>query len=77
MGRAVEYPLDFPNGMTYAVGSGRWTTDWNYVLPSLPDAAMLKAIHAQEDLAAAREKAAAVVIKLREMKARQSRRDRC
>ncbi len=31
-------------------------------------AAMLKAIHAQEDLEAARQKAAAVVIKLREMK---------
>jgi len=31
-------------------------------------AAMLKAIHAQEDLAAAREKAAVIVIKLREMK---------
>jgi transposase-like protein len=31
-------------------------------------AAMRKAIHAQEDLAAARVKAAAVVIKLREMK---------
>jgi rhamnogalacturonan endolyase len=37
-GGQMEYPMDFPNGMTYAVGPGRWTTDWNYVLPSLPDA---------------------------------------
>lgn len=38
-GGQVEYPLDFPNGMTYAVGKSRWATDWNYVLPSAPDAA--------------------------------------
>ena len=25
--------------MTYAVGKSRWATDWNYVLPSAPDAA--------------------------------------
>jgi transposase-like protein len=35
-------------------------------------AAMLKAIHAQEDLEAARTKAAAVVVKLREMKLKQA-----
>jgi putative transposase len=35
-------------------------------------AAMLKAIHAQEDLEAARTKAAAVVVKLREMKLKQT-----
>ena len=38
-GGQVEYPLDFPDGMTYAVGKSRWATDWNYVLPSAPDAA--------------------------------------
>ena len=35
-------------------------------------AAMLKAIHAQEDKAAALEKAKAVVIKLREMKLKEA-----
>ena len=34
-----EYPLDFPDGPTYAVGESRWATDWNYVLPATPDAA--------------------------------------
>ena len=38
-GGQVEYPLDFPDGMTYTVGKSRWATDWNYVLPSAPDAA--------------------------------------
>ncbi len=38
-GGQVEYPLDFPDGMTYAVGKSRWARDWNYVLPSAPDAA--------------------------------------
>jgi rhamnogalacturonan endolyase len=38
-GGQVEYPLDFPDGMTYAVGKSKWTTDWNYCLPSAPDAA--------------------------------------
>ena len=38
-GGQVEFPLDFPDGMTYAVGKSRWATDWNYVLPSAPDKA--------------------------------------
>ncbi|MDQ2730455.1 MAG: polysaccharide lyase family protein, partial [Armatimonadota bacterium] len=38
-GGQVEYPLDFPDGMTYTVGKSRWATDWNYVLPSAPDTA--------------------------------------
>lgn len=35
-GGQVEFPLDFPDGMTYTVGRSRWPTDWNYVLPSVP-----------------------------------------
>ena len=37
-GAQMEFPVDFPDGMTYTVGKSRWTTDWNYVLPSMPDA---------------------------------------
>ena len=36
-GGQVEFPLDFPHGMTYTVGKSRWPIDWNYVLPSTPD----------------------------------------
>lgn len=36
-GGQVEFPLDFPEGMTYTVGKSRWPIDWNYVLPSAPD----------------------------------------
>jgi rhamnogalacturonan endolyase len=36
-GGQVEFPLDFPDGMTYTVGRSRWPIDWNYVLPSAPD----------------------------------------
>ena len=36
-GGQVEFPLDFPDGMTYTVGKSRWPIDWNYVLPSAPD----------------------------------------
>ena len=38
-GGQMEYPLDFPDGMKYTVGKSRWATDWNYILPSSPDAA--------------------------------------
>jgi rhamnogalacturonan endolyase len=38
-GGQMEFPLDFPNGMTFAVGKGRWATNWNYCLPAAPDAA--------------------------------------
>ena len=38
-GGQVEFPLDFPNGMTYTVGKSQWPRDWNYVLPSAPDPA--------------------------------------
>jgi len=31
----LEYPYDFPNGMTYNVGTSRWNTDWNFVEPVL------------------------------------------
>ena len=27
---------EFPNGVIYNVGSSRWSTDWNYTLPTLP-----------------------------------------
>ena len=29
----LEYPFDFPNGLTYNVGTSRWNTDWNFVQP--------------------------------------------
>jgi autotransporter-associated beta strand protein len=29
----LEYPFDFPNGMTYAVGTTHWSTGWNFVQP--------------------------------------------
>jgi rhamnogalacturonan endolyase len=38
-GGQMYFPTDFPDGMNYTVGKSRWATDWNYVLPSLPDAA--------------------------------------
>ncbi len=37
-GGQMEFPLDFPNGMTYTVGKSHWTKDWNYVLPAMADA---------------------------------------
>ncbi len=36
-GPQMEFPFDFPNGLNYTVGQNRWSTDWNYILPSLPD----------------------------------------
>ncbi len=36
-GPQMEFPFDFPDGLTYTVGQSRWSTDWNYILPSLPD----------------------------------------
>jgi fibronectin type 3 domain-containing protein len=33
----LEYPFDFPNGMTYKVGTSRWTTDWDFVQPVVTD----------------------------------------
>lgn len=38
-GGQMYFPFEFPNGVNYVVGKSRWTKDWNYVLPSLPDAA--------------------------------------
>ena len=35
----LEYPFDFPSGLTYTVGSSRWTTDWNFCQPVVVDAA--------------------------------------
>ena len=31
----LEFPYDFPNGLTYNVGTSRWSTDWNFVEPVL------------------------------------------
>ena len=36
-GGQMEFPLDFPDGMTYTVGKSQWPTDWNYVLPAMAD----------------------------------------
>ena len=33
-GGQMEFPLDFPEGLHYAVGKSQWTKDWNYVLPA-------------------------------------------
>ncbi len=35
----LEYPFDFPNGMTYNVGTSRWTTDWNFIQPIIINSA--------------------------------------
>jgi len=35
----LEYPFDFPNGPNYVVGQSRWTTDWNFIQPTVFDAA--------------------------------------
>lgn len=37
-GMQVQFPIDYPSGMTYTVGQSRWSRDWNYLLPSLADA---------------------------------------
>ena len=36
-GPQMVFNFDFPEGLTYTVGKNRWSTDWNYILPSLPD----------------------------------------
>jgi len=33
----LEYQFDFPNGPNYVVGQSRWTTDWNFIQPAVPD----------------------------------------
>jgi rhamnogalacturonan endolyase len=38
-GGQMQFPIDYPDGMTYSVENGKWARDWNYVLPVLPDAA--------------------------------------
>ncbi len=38
-GGQMHYAVEFPDGVKYTVGKSRWATDWNYVLPSEPDAA--------------------------------------
>ena len=34
----LEFPFDFPNGVNYAVGQSRWTTDWFFCQPVVTDA---------------------------------------
>ena len=29
----LDFPFDFPNGMTYTVGTSRWSTDWDFIQP--------------------------------------------
>ncbi len=36
-GPQMAFNFEFPEGLTYTVGKNRWSTDWNYILPSLPD----------------------------------------
>lgn len=36
-GGQMEFPHDFPAGMTYQVGTSQWPLDWNYVLPAMAD----------------------------------------
>jgi autotransporter-associated beta strand protein len=33
----LDYPFDYPNGMTYTVGQSRWGADWNFTLPETID----------------------------------------
>jgi len=35
----LEYPFDFPSGPNYVVGQSRWTTDWNFIQPTVYDTA--------------------------------------
>src|SRR5262249_4034209 len=33
----LEYQFDYPAGLNYTVGQSRWTTDWNFIQPTIPD----------------------------------------
>ena len=35
-GCQMRFPLEYPNGMVYNVGTSQWARDWNYVVPSDP-----------------------------------------
>jgi rhamnogalacturonan endolyase len=35
----LDYPFDYPNGLTYMVGQNRWGADWNFLLPEVIDGA--------------------------------------
>jgi len=35
----LAYPFEFPSGPNYVVGQSRWTTDWDYVQPAVPNSA--------------------------------------
>ena len=34
------FQYDFPSGMNYVVGQSKWDTDWNYILPPIPNGAV-------------------------------------
>jgi rhamnogalacturonan endolyase len=36
-GCQMRFPLEYPSGEVYNVGTSQWPRDWNYVLPSDPD----------------------------------------
>jgi rhamnogalacturonan endolyase len=38
-GKYLDYPVDYPNGPAYNVGTSRWATDWNYIQPVVTDSA--------------------------------------
>ncbi len=35
----LEYAFDFPGGVNYVAGQSRWSTDWNFIQPVVPDSA--------------------------------------
>jgi len=35
----LDYPFDYPNGLTYVVGQNRWGADWNFIQPEVIDGA--------------------------------------
>ena len=37
-GGQARFVTEFPHGLIYTVGQSKWSTDWNYVIPSVPDA---------------------------------------
>ena len=36
-GGQARFASEFPNGLVYKVGQNKWSTDWNYIMPSAPD----------------------------------------
>ena len=38
-GGQARFASEFPHGLIYKVGQNKWSTDWNYIMPSTPNAA--------------------------------------